>query len=132
MELKRLIEVFRITAAEFKEIPDDTVVQWLELTAPMASRKRFGKVYPQAVALLAAHRMKLAGFSSDTLGGQAGKAVNGFGIASYSEGSTSISYNTANMNAGDDSWYALTSYGMEYLNLRRLCSISIVSSGEAT
>ena len=98
----------------------------------MASRKRFGKVYPQAVALLAAHRMKLAGFSSDTLGGQAGKAVNGFGIASYSEGSTSISYNTANMNAGDDSWYALTSYGMEYLNLRRLYSISIVSAGEAT
>ena len=91
------------------------------------------RLFMLTIALLAAHRLKLAGKGENPLGAEGSSKVNaasGFGLASVSEGSTSVSFNTANMNTNDDSWYALTSYGMEYLNLRRIYVMSIVSAGE--
>lgn len=41
-----------------------------------------------------------------------------------------VSFNTANINTGTDSWYALTPYGLEFLNLRRLLIMPITSAGE--
>ena len=55
-------EIIRATMNEFNEVPDDTVNMFLSLTEPLISKKRFGKMYQQARAYLAAHKMKLSGF----------------------------------------------------------------------
>lgn len=127
------LETFRLIAPEFGKVEDEKVLAMLELCEPLVSKKRFGRVYNQAIALLAAHRLKLSGEGENPLGAEGSSNINaasGFGLASVSEGSTSVSFNTANMNTNDDSWYALSSYGMEYLKLRRIFVMSIVSAGE--
>ena len=75
-----VLETFRMMAAEFQRVPDETVEQWITLAGPLVSKKRFGPLYVQAVALLTAHKMKLAGFGES---GMEGVPVNGGGVSSY-------------------------------------------------
>ena len=60
MDVTPIITIFKIVASEFKDIPDNTVGSWIKLTSPLVSKKRFGNLYEQALALLTAHRMKMA------------------------------------------------------------------------
>jgi hypothetical protein len=85
------LEIFRIMAAEFAETDDTTVQIWIDLTTPLVSRKRFGKMYNQALALLTAHRMKTAGVGTTDDGGNdelgsIGGVGAAFKVASYSIG----------------------------------------------
>ena len=85
------LEIFRVVAVEFAKEDDATVGLWLNLTAPLVSRKRFGEVYGQALALLTAHRMKTAGVGSESGGGESdlgdiGGVGAAFRVASYSSG----------------------------------------------
>ena len=123
-----VIEIFRLVAPEFKDLDDDKVMAWSELTAPLISKKVFGKLYDQALALLTAHRLKMAGYGDCTYG-TVGDTLR---IGSYSEGETSVSF-TVNQgtNLLVDAELALTPYGLEYLSLRRLVVIPIRSAGEA-
>ena len=123
-----VIEIFRLVATEFKALDDDKVMAWSELTAPLISKKVFGKLYDQALALLTAHRLKMAGYGDSTYG-TVGDTLR---IGSYSEGETSVSF-TVNQgtNLLVDAELALTPYGLEYLSLRRLVVIPIRSVGEA-
>ena len=124
-----VIEIFRLVATEFKALDDDKVMAWSELTAPLISKKVFGKLYDQALALLTAHRLKMAGYGDSTYG-TVGDTLR---IGSYSEGETSVSF-TVNQgtNLLVDAELALTPYGLEYLSLRRLVVIPIRSAGEAS
>ena len=119
-----VIEIFRLVATEFKDLDDDKVMAWSELTAPLISKKVFGKLYDQALALLTAHRLKMAGYGDSTYG-TVGDTLR---IGSYSEGETSVSF-TVNQgtNLLVDAELALTPYGLEYLSLRRLVVIPIRS-----
>lgn len=122
------LENFRFVATEFNELSDEKVKQWFELTEPFVSEKRFGKLYTQALVLLTAHRLKIAGYGNNSLG-TVGDALR---VASYSEGETSISFavnQSTNLIADAD--LALTPYGLEYLSIRRLVVIPILSAGEA-
>ena len=132
MDDSKALGILRTIAPEFKAVSDDEAQQFLVLSAPLVSRKKFGELYDQAVALLAAHRMKLAGYGISVVGGSAssGGAAAGFMLASVGEGSANASFNTANINTASDSWYALTPYGLEFLNLRRLRVMPITSGGE--
>ena len=123
-----VIEIFRLVATEFKDLDDDKVMAWSELTAPLISKKVFGKLYDQALALLTAHRLKMAGYGDSTYG-TVGDTLR---IGSYSEGETSVSF-TVNQgtNLLVDAELALTPYGLEYLSLRRLVVIPSRSAGEA-
>ena len=123
-----VIEIFRLVATEFKALDDDKVMAWSELTAPLISKKVFGRLYDQALALLTAHRLKMAGYGDSTYG-TVGDTLR---IGSYSEGETSVSF-TVNQgtNLLVDAELALTPYGLEYLSLRRLVVIPIRSAGEA-
>ena len=130
-----ILDVFRLVAAEFAGVDDETVCLWFDLTATLVSRKVFGKLYDQAVALLTAHRMKLSGKYEDTAEGegggmQIGAVADTLRVASYSEGSTSISYNNSVSLLEKDADLALTTYGTQYLSLRRLVVIPIRCSGE--
>ena len=49
------VRIFRLVATEFYALNDETVEAWLNLTAPLISKKVFGKLYDQAIALLTAH-----------------------------------------------------------------------------
>ena len=123
----KAIQIFRLVATEFDDLNDETVENWLELTAPMISRKRFGKLYEQALALLTAHRLKFSGYGDTTLG----KVGDSLRVGSYSEGETSVSFTVSQAtNLLADAELALTPYGLEYLSLRRLVIIPIRSAGE--
>lgn len=132
MDDSKALAILRTIAPEFKSVKDEDVNQFLSICESLVSKKVFGRVYDQALALLAAHRMKLAGQGVDPMGGSAsgGGAAAGFGFSSVAEGGANVSFNTANINTGNDSWYALTSYGMEFLNLRRMYVVPIISAGE--
>ena len=123
-----VIEIFRMVATEFKDLDDEKVAAWSELTVPLISKKVFGKLYNQALALLTAHRLKMAGYGDSTYG-TVGDMLR---IGSYSEGETSVSF-TVNQgtNLLVDAELALTQYGLEYLSLRRLVVIPIRSAGES-
>jgi hypothetical protein len=124
-------------ATEFAATDDETVQIWIDLTAPLVSRKRFGKVYTQALALLTAHRMKTTGVGTTDDGGDDELANIGgvgaaFKIASYASGGESISFNSGTLTSklDADAELAQTVYGIQYITLRKLHTIPIISSGE--
>lgn len=122
------LQIFRLVATEFDSLVDETIENWIELTAPLISKKRFGKLYDQSLALLTAHRLKMSGYGDNTFG-TVGDTLR---VGSYSEGETSVGY-TVNQstNLMVDAELALTPYGLEYLSLRRLVVIPIRSAGES-
>ena len=100
------------------------------------SRRRFAHLYNQAAALLTAHRMKLAGLGIAEEDPMAGIGQIGVGnltrVASYSEGETAISFNTNLSQLTDkDAELALTIYGIQYLTLRNMRIMPIISAGES-
>ena len=130
MAQKTPLEIFRLVAAEFEAVSDETVLEWMDIYADLISRKKFGTLYEKALALLTAHYMKLNGLGTDSLG--AGTIADRIGIGSVSEGETSVSFGTnQGTNMQVDGLYSLTIYGLQYLDLRRLVSIGIVSAGES-
>ena len=130
------LDAFRRVAPEFGGESDDTVSEWIGLTAPFVSKKKFGRLFGQALALLTAHRMKVAGVGSlpgeDPLKDVEAIGVGGLmRVGSYSEGETSIGFNSnltqyANLNAE----LSLTKYGVQYLSIMRMRITSITSAGE--
>lgn len=125
--MDKALQIFRLVATEFDTLSDDTIVNWLDLTTPFISKKIFGKFYEQALAYLAAHRLKMSGYGDSTLG-TVGDTLR---VGSYSEGETSIGF-TVNQatNLLVDADLALTPYGLNYLSIRRLVIIPIRSAGE--
>ena len=130
MAQKTPLEIFRLIATEFSEVTDETVLEYMDIYKDLISARKFGTLYPKALALLTAHYLKLAGLGIDSLG--AGSIADRIGIGSVSEGETSVSFGTNQAtNMGVDGLYSLTLYGLQYLDLRRLVSIGIVSAGES-
>ncbi len=130
-----VLSVIRLTAPEFASVADDTVQTWISLCKPLVSRRKFGKLWEQALALFTAHRMKLSGVGST--GTDPLQDINNIGIGglmrvgSYSEGETSISFNNnLQQYTGNDAEFSLTQYGIQYVSLRRMRIIPIVSAGE--
>ena len=133
------LEIFRMVAGEFSNLPDDDVVNegkvtqygvksFIKLYSDQISEKRFGASYQKALAYLTAHKLKMNGYG-DT---GTGSIADSLRVGSYSEGETSISYTTGQQtNLQVDAEYALTVYGLEFLTLRRNAIIPIVSAGEA-
>lgn len=122
-----VLETFRVIAKEFSAETDNEVNAFITLSEPMVSKRIFGKFYEQAVAYLTAHRMKMAGMGDSSLGA----LDDALRVGSYSEGDTSVSFNIGGTGLKEnDAYYTLTSYGLMYLQLRRLCVVPIRSAGE--
>ena len=111
-----LLTLLRTIAPEFEELEDTVLQTWLDLTQPLVSKSAFGAAYEQAVAYLAAHRMKMAGLGAE---GAFGKIADRTGVVSYTEGATSVSFGNNTGVAGAESSLSLTTYGMEYLRLKQ-------------
>lgn len=122
-------EIIRAAMTEFAEVEDDTVKVFISLAEPLISRKRFGKLYQQALAYLSAHRMKMSGLGKG-IGPGTATIGDTIGLSSASEGGTSVSFsNSQSGNTDTDSEYGLTVYGMQYLQLRKRCVVTIISAG---
>ncbi len=118
--------ILDMVAPEFHNVSQENVTQWIELTEPFLSEKVFGKLYPQALAYLTAHRMKVAGFG-DNAYGTIGDTLR---VNSFNEGDTSISYSTSQgTNLLTDGELALTQYGLSYLAIRRLMICPVRTTG---
>lgn len=122
-----ILKAFRLIAPEFDSTDDGTVMDYTDLLSPMVSQKQFGRQYTLAMAYYVAHKMKMHGLSGNEDDARKNAAVN-MGVASYSEGGTSISYaNPASSGSTDtDAELTLTVYGIEYMRLLRSCIISAV------
>ena len=111
-----LLTLLRTIAPEFEELEDTVLQTWLDLTQPLVSKSAFGAAYEQAVAYLAAHRMKMAGLGAE---GAFGNIADRTGVVSYTEGATSVSFGNNTGVACAESSLSLTTYGMEYLRLKQ-------------
>lgn len=124
------IEIIRLIGTEFKDVEDGTLEHWIELTKPLVSKKQFGKLYEQAIAYLVCHKLKMAGNGQNPLG-ELGAIGIGFAVGSVSEGGSSVSFGAnQSSNLATDAELGLTSYGLQYLSLRRSVIVPIHCSGE--
>ena len=125
-----VIEMVRLFGPEFESVKDDILEQWLEIVKPMVSKKQFGELYNQALALLVCHKLKMAGHGENPLG-DIGTIGAGFAVSSVSEGGSSISFGAnQSSNLAADAELGLTAYGVQFLQLRRMVIIPIHCSGE--
>lgn len=130
-----VLETIRLVGTEFASMADSDIQKWIELVEPLVSKKRFGKLYEQAVAYLVCHKLKMAGLGGSQSGGS-GSVLPPISetarIASMSEGESSISFGSSQQsNTAADAEFGLTSYGMQYLSLRRGVIVPIICSGES-
>ena len=73
--------------------------------------------------------MKMSGLGK-SIGASNGTIGDTIGLSSVSEGETSVSFsNNQSGNIDTDSEFGLTVYGMQYLQLRKRCIITIISTG---
>lgn len=116
------IEIIRMISTEFSSVDDTELEKWMVLCAPTISRKHFKSDYEQAVALLICHKMKMAGLGDKSIG----TISDTVRLSSVTEGGESVSF-AANSSASDaDGEYRLTSYGLQFVSLRRRHCIPIM------
>ena len=63
----------------------------MELSKPFVSKKKFGNTYNHALAYLAAHKLKMAGYGDNTMG----KVDDALRVSSFSEGDASIGFSVS-------------------------------------
>ena len=122
------LEIVRLVGGEFDNEDDAALEQWIELVRPYVSKEKFGKLYEQAIAYLVCHFMKSAGKGEDTMGemGRMGLSAGANGIASISDGGSSISFaNIGQAFTNADSVFSTTTYGRQFLALLRLVIVPI-------
>ncbi len=132
---KKIASIIRLVAPEFKDMNYEDLKIWIDLAEPYISESRFGTLYPQAIAYLVAHKMALNA-SDSAQDGEAGVSIkNSMNIASYTEGSTSISFNNSAASSGSsggsdaDAEYHMTAYGLQFLAIRKQCIVPITIAG---
>ena len=122
------LQVFRLVASEFSATSDETVDVVFALVAPQVSESKFGKLYPQAIAYLAAHW--LAWQAVITSSGSTGGAATGGRITSEKEGDLSRSYTDNSSNPTTSSFadnLDRTAYGLEFKRLTRMAIVPLVT-----
>lgn len=134
--VRKIAAILRTIAPEFKDKTDDYLRIWIELAEPYLSEGKYGKLYPQAIAYLTAHKMSLnVPVSAGTQGEKIDTSVkNTMNVASFTEGSTSISFNNSAVSGGAasgdaDAEYLLTAYGLQFLAIKKRCIVPIMIAG---
>lgn len=126
------IEIIHLIGKEFVSVPDSVLEKYIEMVKPLVSRKQFGNLYQHGLAYLVCHKLKLAGYGESLLGDIGGAANTDYSISSVSEGGSSISFGTSQGgNLTPDAELGLTTYGAQYLQLRRYVIVPIHCSGES-
>ena len=122
------IEAIRLIGAEFEDVYDVVLEQWIEIVKPLVSKEKFGKLYNSALAYLVCHNMKLAGLGSNPFG-EIAAAGAGPAVSSISAGKTSISFGVSQIvSLNKDAELRLTLYGLKFLQLRQSIIVPITCS----
>jgi len=111
---------FRILATEFHEKADDEVCIWVEMTEPMVDSAFFGKMYLQALALLTAHRMKMAQLSQDMADG-----IQPIQSIAEDGGSVTYALNQSDIDSKEGSLKS-TKYGQSFLEIRKTRIVGMI------
>lgn len=110
---------------EFSSVDNEVKELWVSLSRPAVSEKKFGEQYEYAVALVACHRMKMAGIGNGIAGSRI-QLSDVQGLSGVSEGETSISFGSGSGNTSAvASEYEKTAYGLQYLTLIAQCIVPI-------
>jgi hypothetical protein len=111
---------------EFLTVKKAVVEQYIETFSPLVGRKVFGDKYFLAMACLICHKMKMAGMGDNKYG----TIAESMRLASVSEGDSSISFNSSQAPTKDaDAEYLLTSYGVQFNDIKRRVIIPIHCGG---
>lgn len=115
---------FRDEYPEFSKVDDSIIKHFLESSELVVSKKAWGKLYDLGLFAYTAHRLAIKGFLNIGLDNQPifSNGENFKTVSSKTAGGLSIGYTSQNTSTGNTSDYDLTStsYGQEYLRLRRL------------
>ena len=121
------LEIVRLIAKEYDSVKDAEVEKYIELEKPNISKKVFGNSYDKGLALLTAHRMKMNGYGSS----EYGTVAESIHMTSFSEGESSVTFAHSQANNSQvDGEYTLTTYGLQFLTLKRTLVIPIRVGGE--
>lgn len=123
------LEMFRKIAPEFAQISDEEVQGMLDLVGDILSKKRFGKMYDRAVALLAAHQFTLQTLITNDENAGAATSLTSGALVSEREGDLQRSYGGMASSSGDDmdSLLKKTVYGLQFLTLRSMCIVPVMT-----
>jgi hypothetical protein len=125
-DVQKIVNTVRALAPEFRTVKTAVIEQYIEIFYPLVGRKVFGDKYFLAMALLICHKMKLAGLGDNKYG----TIAESMRLASVSEGDSSISFNATQSPTKDaDAEYLLTSYGVQFNDIKRRVIIPIHCGG---
>lgn len=121
-----ILEIFKKIAPEFKDMPDAEVEDWMQISSPFVSQKRFIDLYEQALAYYTAHMIKLSKQPTNTDNGTS-NATKGH-ILKEKEGDLEVQYSDVSSKLNiTDIELGQTSYGRQFIIIskrRRLPGIT--------
>ena len=102
---------------EFSAVNDVRIQALLDIANLSVSQKVWGSAYAPGMAYLVAHLLKRSGAATGVSGGSSNAGT----VSSEKVGELQRSYSApgGSSSSGEDSLLSTTSYGMEYLRLRR-------------
>lgn len=107
------LEYFRLLAPEFASVIDATVNTWLSIAGNLVNTSCLPtETANMALALYAAHLLRLTQTQA-----QAGSAALG-PVTAEREGDLQRTYGAVK---GSDSWLGQTSYGLQYIEITKVC-----------
>lgn len=113
-------EFFICLFDEFKDVNAKKIEAFIELASNRLSNPSvWGNKIKEATAFLAAHMLASTGGEGGS-GGGIGGAITSESVGDLSRGYSQVSLSSN----GNDETYALTRYGLQYLELRRSCIVS--------
>lgn len=127
MDTVAILTVFRTIAPEFTaDIVSDAAAETeFSMVADFVSESRFGPFYAKAVALYAAHLLKLNEIAEDE--GAASGAITAAGIVMEKEGDLQRQYGSSTSTSTADEFLRKTLYGTLFLQLRSMCIVPAVT-----
>jgi len=116
---------FKERFPEFDSIDDSRVLTFLNKASLLVSECKWGNLYDEGVALLAAHYLALS-----ILQESASSATPSFPVSSKKVGDVQINYGVPSADSGTEAYYLRTPYGAEYWSLVRLVGMGAVAVSE--
>lgn len=120
--LDEVLKAFRVTAQEFESKSDEDVAAMAEFYEDFISKKRFGKFYARALAMLIAHEYALSGIASAY--GSSSAALSGGAVRMEKEGDLQREYQ---VEGQEQSLYTKTVYGRKFMDLKKMCIVPVVT-----
>lgn len=127
----QLIEVFRLTIPAMADVTDEQLESDFEIYRDYVSEKRFGKLFPKALAYFVAHMRTLNDMISDAVAGGSGAGDPSFtagALTREKEGDLERGYaSSASSSSGGDAEELLrkTLYGQMFLQLRSMVIVPV-------